>query len=131
MPIVKETVDIFREAGLSPFIVPAMGSHGGATAPGQKALLKGFGISEETIGVPFVSSMEVVKLGEMEGGGPVYLDRKALHSRGIVVINRVKPHTAFKGEIRCFALDSGNAKVLRLCTDMAWEKPFPGPPELS
>lgn len=107
VPIVKETVDIFREAGLRPFIVPAMGSHGGATAPGQKALLKGLGISEETIGVPVVSSMEVVKLGEVEGGGPVYLDRKAVHSRGIVVINRVKPHTAFKGQI-----ESGLMKML-------------------
>ena len=92
---------------MRPFIVPAMGSHGGATAPGQRDLLKTMGISEETVGVPVVSSMEVVTLGEMEGGGPVYFDSKALHSRGIVVINRIKPHTAFKGEI-----ESGLMKML-------------------
>ncbi len=107
IPIVRKTVEIFREAGMRPFIVPAMGSHGGATAPGQRDLLKTMGISEETMGVPVVSSMEVVTLGEMEGGGPVYFDSKALHSRGIVVINRVKPHTAFKGEI-----ESGLMKML-------------------
>ena len=107
IPIVRKTVKIFREAGMRPFIVPAMGSHGGATAPGQRDLLKSMGISKETVGVPVVSSMEVVTLGEMEGGGPVCLDNKALHSRGIVVINRVKPHTAFKGEI-----ESGLMKML-------------------
>lgn len=107
IPIVRKTVEIFREAGMRPFIIPAMGSHGGATAPGQRDLLKSMGISEETVGVPVVSSMEVVTLGEMEGGGPVYLDSTALHSRGIVVINRVKPHTAFKGEI-----ESGLMKML-------------------
>ncbi len=107
IPIVKKTVDIFRDAGMRPFIVPAMGSHGGATAQGQRGLLKSMGISEETVGVPVVSSMEVVTVGEMEGGGPVYLDSNAFHSRGIVVINRVKPHTAFKGEI-----ESGLMKML-------------------
>jgi hypothetical protein len=107
IPLVRKTVEIFQEAGMRPFIVPAMGSHGGATAPGQRDLLKTMGISEETVGVPVVSSMEVVTLGEMEGGGPVYFDSKALHSRGIVVINRVKPHTAFKGEI-----ESGLMKML-------------------
>ncbi len=107
VPIVRKTVEIFREAGMRPFIVPAMGSHGGATAPGQRDLLKTMGISGETVGVPVVSSMEVVTLGEMEGGGPVYFDSKALHSRGIVVINRVKAHTAFKGEI-----ESGLMKML-------------------
>ncbi len=107
IPIVRKTVAIFQGAGMRPFIVPAMGSHGGATAPGQRDLLNSMGISEETVSAPVLSSMEVVTVGEMEGGAPVYLDRKALHSRGIVVINRVKPHTAFKGEI-----ESGLMKML-------------------
>ena len=107
VPIVRKTVAALKEAGLKPFIVPAMGSHGGATAPGQRNLLKGLGISEETIGVSVISSMEVVDLGEIAKGWPVYLDKKAFSARGIVVINRVKPHTAFKGEI-----ESGLMKML-------------------
>jgi hypothetical protein len=107
IPIVRKTLAVLKEAGLKPFIVPAMGSHGGATAPGQRDLLKGLGISEETISAPVISSMEVVELGEMAKGWPVYLDKKAFSARGIVVINRVKPHTAFKGEI-----ESGLMKML-------------------
>jgi hypothetical protein len=86
-----------RAWGARPFIVPAMGSHGGATAEGQRAVLAGYGISERTMGVPVVSSMEVTQIATLPDGLPVFCDRNALAADGIVVVNRVKPHTDFKG----------------------------------
>lgn len=94
---------------MKPFIVPAMGSHGGATAEGQRKVLEGYGITEKTIGIPIISSMEVKKLGELDDGTPVYLDREALGSDGIVIVNRVKPHTAFKADY-----ESGLLKMLAI-----------------
>jgi len=75
-----------------------MGSHGGATAEGQRKVLADFGITEETMGAPVVSSMETVQVGKLDDGTPVFLDKEALGSDGIVVINRIKPHTAFVGD---------------------------------
>ncbi|HXZ36035.1 MAG TPA: lactate racemase domain-containing protein, partial [Thermodesulfobacteriota bacterium] len=95
--------------GTKPFIVPAMGSHGGATAEGQRKVLAEYKITEETMGVPIESSMEVEKVGQLENGVPVYLDRIALKSDGIVVVNRVKPHTAFKADY-----ESGLLKMLAI-----------------
>jgi hypothetical protein len=95
------TLTVIRELkrlGASPFIVPSMGSHGGATAEGQRKVLAGFGITEETMGVPVVSSMETVQIGALDDGTPVWLDREALAADGIVLINRIKPHTAFTGD---------------------------------
>ncbi len=95
------TLAVIRELallGASPFIVPSMGSHGGATAEGQRKVLADFGITEATMGVPVVSSMETVQVGSLEDGTPVWLDREAMAADGIVVINRIKPHTAFVGE---------------------------------
>jgi hypothetical protein len=86
-----------KRAGAEPFIVPAMGSHGGGTADGQVKVLTGMGITEETIGAPVISSMETVLLGKTRDGVPVYIDRHAAESDGIVVMNRVKVHTAFHG----------------------------------
>jgi hypothetical protein len=95
--ILKATVDCVKAVGGLPFIVPAMGSHGGATAEGQSELLATFGITEERMGAPILSSMEVVELGHTERGTPVFLDRNAAGADGIIVINRVKTHTDFKG----------------------------------
>jgi hypothetical protein len=96
--ILKATVEAVRQAGGEPFLVPAMGSHGGATAEGQAALLaEGFGVDEQTMGAPVLSSMEVVELGRTERGTPVYLDRNAASADAIVVVNRVKVHTDFSG----------------------------------
>lgn len=95
--------------GFDPFIVPAMGSHGGATAEGQIQILKGHGITPETMGVPIRSSMEVDKIGELEDGLPVYMDRQALRSDGLIVINRIKPHTGFRGDY-----ESGLLKMLTI-----------------
>jgi len=108
----KTLLAVIRELkrlGADPFVVPAMGSHGGATAEGQRKVLAGYGITEETMGVPVRSSMEVEEIGKLENGVPVYLDKEALHSDGIVIVNRIKPHTAFKAEY-----ESGLIKMLAI-----------------
>jgi len=96
--IMKTVVDILREWGAAPFIVPAMGSHAGATAEGQREMLAGFGITEEAIGCPVVSSMDTVALGTLEDGTVIYCDKHAYESDGIIIFNKVKPHTCFKAE---------------------------------
>lgn len=105
--IVKSTVDTIKELGGKPFIVPAMGSHGGATAEGQKKLLEGYGITEEYIGAPIKSSMEVVELPSYGLENKVYIDKFAYSADGTIIINRIKPHTDFHGEI-----ESG---LLKMC----------------
>lgn len=96
--IVRTTLEILREQGAEPFLVPAMGSHGGATAEGQAKILQGYGLSAEELGVPVVSTMETRSAGVTEDGVPVPVDRAAFDADGIVLVNRVKPHTDFKGE---------------------------------
>jgi hypothetical protein len=104
--IVKAVLEWLKVKGANPFIVPAMGSHGGGTAEGQKEFIAGYGITEESMGVPILSSMETVKLGELEDGTPVYCDKYAAESDGIIVFNKIKPHTDFRGEH-----ESGLAKM--------------------
>ncbi len=96
--ITRIVIEELKRLGASPFIVPSMGSHGGATAEGQRKVLANFGITEGAMGAPVVSSMETVQVGEIDDGTPVFLDKEALSSDGIVVINRIKPHTAFVGD---------------------------------
>ncbi len=105
--IIRCIVEEVRKRGGSPFILPAMGSHGGATPEGQKRVLEHFGVTEEAMNVPIKSSMEVVKLGSLENGLPVYFDKIAFETDGIVVVNRIKVHTAFKSTI-----ESGLHKML-------------------
>lgn len=107
--ITRATVDAIKAIGAEPFIVPCMGSHGGATAEGQKEVLHHLGIDEDTMGVSIRSTMEVVKLDELENGLPVYVDKYANEADAIVVINRVKPHTAFRGRI-----ESGIMKMISI-----------------
>lgn len=95
--IVAEAITKLKKSGTYPFIVPSMGSHGGATAAGQKEVLAELGITEKTAGCPIISSMEVVELGRLPNGLPVYMDKIASQADGIIVINRIKPHTAFRG----------------------------------
>ena len=92
-------IDYITAKGGHPFLVPAMGSHGGATARGQVQVLEEFGLTEERLGVPIRSSMEVVQLGVVENI-PVYIDKNAHDADGIVVINRIKAHQVFKGDIQ-------------------------------
>ncbi len=106
VPIMRTSVAWLRAAGAQPFLVPAMGSHGGATATGQVRLLADLGITEESIGCPIQSTMEVVELGTLADGTPVFMDRYAAEADGVLVINRIKPHTSFKAEI-----ESGLAKM--------------------
>ena len=96
--IVKTTATYVKEAGGLPFIVPAMGSHGGATEQGQRQVLESMGITEEYCGCKIISSMKVVKIGVTDGGVQVCCDTEALKSDGIILINRVKPHTDFTGK---------------------------------
>lgn len=108
--ITKATIDALIAKGAEPFIVPCMGSHGGATAEGQAKVLEHLGISEATMGVPVRSSMEVVLLDRMPNGLPVYCDKIAAEEAdAIVVINRIKPHTAFRGPI-----ESGLMKMISI-----------------
>lgn len=95
--LVRTAADEVKKQGGKPFVVPAMGSHGGATAAGQAEVLFHLGVCEATVGCPVVSSMEVVELSRLPNGMPVYMDKHAYEADGIIVINRIKPHTAFRG----------------------------------
>ncbi|MFM2090115.1 MAG: hypothetical protein RLZZ127_604 [Planctomycetota bacterium] len=108
---VAAVVAAVRAAGGRPFIFPAMGSHGGATGNGQRELLASLGIDEGTMGCPVRSSMEVVALGTTPKGLPIYLDRHAAAADGIIVVNRIKPHTNFRGHV-----ESGLMKMLAIGT---------------
>lgn len=108
--ITRAVVEVLKGLGGKPFIFPAMGSHGGATAEGQKAVLRNYGITEETMGVPIKSSMEVVQVGKTEDGLPVYLDKFASQADHIVIVNRVKSHPSYAGE----GLASGLYKMMTI-----------------
>ncbi|MBO0778425.1 MAG: DUF2088 domain-containing protein [Ktedonobacteraceae bacterium] len=104
--IVRALVAALRRAGAEPFIVPAMGSHGGATPEGQAEVLRSLGVTEEFTGAAIVSALEVDRLGELPNGLPVHIDRVANAADGIIVVNRVKPHTDFSAPI-----ESGLSKM--------------------
>jgi len=106
--IVRATVDHLKAVGAKPFVIPAMGSHGGATPEGQLSVLAHYGITETTMGCPLRATMEVVQVGEALGL-PVWLDKMAAEADWIGVVNRVKPHTDFKGTI-----ESGCLKMLTI-----------------
>ena len=95
--ITKAIADFVKSKGASPFIVPAMGSHGGATAEGQKAVLEGYGVTEAFTGCPILSSMETVVIGKNDEGQDVRIDKNAADADGIIVAGRIKPHTDFHG----------------------------------
>ncbi|BCU81568.1 hypothetical protein JIR001_13510 [Polycladomyces abyssicola] len=107
--LTREVVNAVKSAGGQPFIVPAMGSHGGATAEGQIDVLKQLGVTEATVGAPILSSMEVVEVGRLANGLPVYIDKHAYGADKVIVINRIKPHTAFRGPV-----ESGLMKMITI-----------------
>ncbi len=107
--IVAALVAALRARGAEPFIVPAMGSHGGATAAGQREVLEHLGVTEQSVGAPIVSGMETVEIGRADDGTPVRIDRNALDADGIVFVARIKPHTAFRGRY-----ESGLAKMVAI-----------------
>ncbi len=94
----KAVADTLKEMGYRPFIVGAMGSHGGATADGQRALLADYGVTEAAMGVPIKTDMDTVVLGTNCVGLPIYFDRNAHGADGIVLLNRIKPHTDFRSD---------------------------------
>lgn len=98
-----------RATGAEPFIIPTMGSHGGATPSGQRDILEHLGVTEEVVGAEIVSQMETTRIGVTADGTPVYVDRLALMADGVVFIARIKPHTAFHG-----TYESGLAKMLAI-----------------
>jgi hypothetical protein len=107
--VTRKVVDKLRQAGTKPFVIPAMGSHGGATAQGQIEVLAERGITEQSAGAPIEASMETISLGTGGENIPLFLDRLAYEADGIVLINRVKPHTNFIG-----ATESGVMKMLAI-----------------
>lgn len=107
--LVRTLVEQLRDKGAHPFVVPAMGSHGGATAEGQLEILHHLGITEDSIGCPIRSSMETVELGHLENGMSVQVDKLAYEADGIVLFNRIKPHSAFR-----YKNESGLAKMLTI-----------------
>lgn len=107
--ILAEIVRELKKIGARPFIVPAMGSHGGATPEGQKKILEHYGVTKKNMGAPIKASMQVVQVGSTPDGIPVYLDQYASRADHIVVFNRVKPHTDFKGKI-----ESGLMKIMAI-----------------
>lgn len=97
--IVRGTIDVLQAAGAAPFIVPAMGSHGGATPEGQRAILADYGVTEAAMGVPVRPSLEVREIGRTAEGAAVVCSTEAMAADGIVLVNRIKPHTDFQGTI--------------------------------
>jgi hypothetical protein len=107
--IVRAVVDYWKDAGMSPFIFPAMGSHGAATAEGQADVLAHYGIDEAAMGCPVVSSLDVVSLGRTPEGIETFMDRSAYEAGGVVLVGRVKWHTDFSG-----AIESGLFKMMAI-----------------
>jgi hypothetical protein len=125
--MVKRVVDELRLAGARPFIVPAMGSHAGATAEGQRAMLEGLGISEASVGAEIRSSMQVQQLGVSPLGLPVCMDAQAAAADGIVIINRIKPHVCYRGPyesglMKMITIGLGKQAGADFCHRLGFEK---------
>ncbi len=123
--ITRTVVAELARLGAQPFIVPAMGSHGGATAEGQTEVLARLGVTEQTAGCPILSSMEVEEVGRLADGTPVVMDRHAFAADGIVVINRIKAHTGFVGPnesglAKMITIGLGKQKGADACHAMGW-----------
>ncbi len=123
--VLGAVVALIREHRCDPFIVPAMGSHGGATADGQVALLEHMGISEKTVGAPIRSSMETVRLGETKSGVPVFMDAAAARAEAIILVNRIKPHVGFRGRyesglMKMIAIGLGKQRGADACHDLGF-----------
>jgi hypothetical protein len=107
--VVRAAGEWLRSLGAEPFVVPAMGSHGGATAEGQVELLADLGMTEQSLGMPIKATMETVELGHLPDGPMVHLDAHAAAADGIIAVNRIKAHTDFTGEV-----ESGLAKIVAI-----------------
>lgn len=124
--ILKTLVNEIKAIGGYPFIVPAMGSHGGATAKGQEEILAGFGITGEEMGVPVKSSMEAIEIGKTETGIPVHMDKYSFQADCIIPVGRIKPHTDFRGQyesglMKMIAIGLGKQKGASVCHQLGLE----------
>ena len=118
--ILRTIVEFCKEQGADPFIIPAMGSHGGATAAGQEEVLAGLGVTAATMDCPIRATMETVVIGQTEAGQEVYLDAYAAAADRIIVVNRIKPHTSFRGPyesglMKMIAIGLGKQKGADAC----------------
>ena len=132
----KTVVDEIKSLGATPFIVPCMGSHGGSTDEGQKEVLHHLGIDEHTMGCEVRSSMEVIQIDQMANGLPVYVDKHASKADAIIVINRVKPHTAFRGPIesgimKMISIGLGKQKGAEACHQLGFKHMHEFVPEMA
>ena len=125
--VYKTLVQLVRSLGAEPFIFPAMGSHGGATAQGQVEVLKHLGVTEDVCGCPIISSMETDLLGYTKKNGlPAYIDHNANLAGAIILVNRVKLHTSFRGNIesglcKMAVIGMGKQKGAELCHSRGWD----------
>lgn len=99
LPVLREVVAHLKSLGAEPFVAPAMGSHGGATDQGQAEVLKKLGITEQSVGAPIVSNVETVQIADSSYGEPVLVGRDFAEADHVVLVNRVKPHTSFRGVV--------------------------------
>jgi hypothetical protein len=125
--IVKTLIEELKKKSAEPFVIPAMGSHAGADAEGQKKMLEGLGFAEDYIGVPIKSSMEVVQIGVSPSGLPVYVDKNAYEADAVILVNRIKTHTAFVGPIesglaKMSVIGLGKQKGAEICHDLGFEQ---------
>jgi len=107
--VIRETAAFLKAMGAEPFVIPAMGSHGGSTAEGQKAVIAEYGVTEENVGCPVLATMDVTEIGKLDDGRPILINRLAAEADGIISLNRVKAHTAFRGRY-----ESGVMKMLTI-----------------
>ena len=124
--ILREVVSFCRERGAQPFLVPAMGSHGGAAAEGQRAILTSYGVTEEFCGCPIRAAMDTVQIGVTKTGRPIYMDHYAAQADAIIAVNRIKAHTAFSGRyesgiLKILTIGLGKQKGAELCHDIGFE----------
>ncbi len=124
--IIRAIAEFVRKKGAFPFIVPAMGSHGSSLAEGQQKILESYGVTKEFCGCPIISSMEVVKIGVNEEGLDVWIDKHAAQADGIIVFNRIKPHTSFcgpyeSGIMKMMAIGLGKRKGAETCHAQGFE----------
>lgn len=123
--LIRELVTLVRLKKADPFVFPAMGSHGGATAEGQYELLKNLGITEDYVGCPIISSMDTVLIGKTAAGIPAYMDRSAYESNGVITINRIKPHTSFRGKhesglVKMLVIGMGKQRGAEICHQLGF-----------
>lgn len=123
--ILRTVVRFVQEAGCDPILFSAMGSHGGATEQGQRDILESFGITPETMGVPVYTGTAVTQVSRLSDGTPVCIDRDAAQADGIIIINRIKPHTAFRndfesGLLKMAVIGMGKQVGAEICHQRGW-----------